>query len=60
LGGRLRALKYYLNGLREQGVTNLQAYLEESPKVVEARLGRIPGIDVNRKTFQLFGASGND
>ena len=51
------ALKNYLNRLRKQGVTNLQAYLEENPKTVEDCMGLIHVIDVNRKTLQLFEAA---
>jgi diguanylate cyclase (GGDEF)-like protein len=54
------ALKNYLNGLRKQGVTNLQAYLEENPKAVKDCMGLIHVTDVNRKTLQLFEASNKD
>jgi diguanylate cyclase (GGDEF)-like protein len=54
------ALKIYLDGLRAQGLTDLQAYLDEHPEDIQHCMGLIRVLDANRKTLQLFGASSKE
>ncbi|MBE0672953.1 MAG: sensor domain-containing diguanylate cyclase [Anaerolineales bacterium] len=51
------AIKAYFDLLREQGVENLQEYLEKQPDLVSQFAGLIKVINVNQKTLELFGAS---
>lgn len=55
-----RALKVYFDGLRQQGVADLRAYLTGHPEAVKACMGMIRVLDVNKQTLQLFGASSKE
>ncbi len=51
------ALRAYFNELAEQGITELEPFLEQHPEIVLhcARLIRV--LNVNQKTLELFGAA---
>ncbi len=55
-----RAVKEYFTSLRGEGVTDLQAYLEEHPEAVTTCMGLIKVLDVNQKTLELFGAESKE
>ncbi len=50
------AIKQEFDRLREQGVTDLRAYLASSPQVVDHFIEMIRVLDVNEKTLNLFQA----
>lgn len=54
------AIKAYFEVLRDQGVTDLQEYLESRPELVGQFAGLIKVINVNKKTLELFGASSKE
>ena len=54
------AIKKYFDTLRAEGVTNLQAYLEEHPEAVSYCVNLITVLDVNQKTLELFGAESKE
>jgi PAS domain S-box-containing protein len=54
------AVKTYLDELREQGVEDLQAYLEGYPDAVAHCLALVQVIDVNRSTLVLYGAESKE
>ncbi|ETD38925.1 ATPase [Pseudomonas chlororaphis subsp. aurantiaca PB-St2] len=43
-------------GLREQGVNDLSAYIDEHPEFVEKAMSATIAIDVNQRTLTLYGA----
>jgi diguanylate cyclase (GGDEF)-like protein len=53
-------IKKYFDLLREQGVTDLQAYLGEHPEVVLHCASLIRVLNVNQKTLELFGANSKE
>jgi diguanylate cyclase (GGDEF)-like protein len=52
-----REVKVFLDGLRAQGVTDLEGYLAIHPDAVSHCMGLIRVLDVNQKTLELFAAS---
>ncbi len=50
-------IKTFFDDLRAQGVDDLRWYLAEHPEAVEACMGKIHVLEVNRKTLEMFGAS---
>lgn len=52
-----RELKAFLDGLRAQGVTDLNGYLTAHPDAVSHCMSLIRVLDVNQKTLELFAAS---
>ncbi|MBI2330804.1 MAG: PAS domain-containing protein [Chloroflexi bacterium] len=54
------AIQSYFGSLREQGVVDLQDYLEEHPEVVLHCAGLIKVLDVNQRTLELFGANSKE
>lgn len=50
-------LKIFLDQLRQQGVTDLRAYLRRHPEAVDQCMAAIRVLDVNRKTLELFEAT---
>lgn len=53
-------IKLYFDKLREEGVINFQAYLEEHPDAALHCAGLIKVLDVNQRTLDLFGASSKE
>jgi diguanylate cyclase (GGDEF)-like protein len=53
-------LKRYFDGLREEGVINLKAYLKKHPKAVLDCANLLKVRNVNQKTLRLFGANSKD
>lgn len=51
-----RGIKAFFDKLRSEGVTDLAAYLDAHPEMVEQCMGLIRVLDVNQKTLDLFGA----
>ncbi len=49
------AIKDFFDDLRRQGVTDLDAYLEEHPADIEACMSRIRVARANRQTLRLYG-----
>jgi PAS domain S-box-containing protein len=49
-------VRVFLDGLRREGVIDLQAYLMANPQVVLAGMRRIKVLDVNQATLKLYGA----
>jgi diguanylate cyclase (GGDEF)-like protein len=49
-------IKRLFDGLRQNGVTSLEAYLDDHPGFVEECMGAIKVLSVNRKTLSLFKA----
>jgi len=49
-------IKAYFDSLREQGVADLQDYLNEHPEAVLHCASLIKVLDVNQRTLELFGA----
>ncbi|MFZ5858811.1 MAG: sensor domain-containing diguanylate cyclase [Chloroflexota bacterium] len=49
-------IKKHFDQLRADGVTDFKEYLLEHPEVVDACMGMIRVLDVNRKTLEMFGA----
>ena len=49
-------IKKYLDGLRAQGVSDLEAYLNEYPEEIDQSLRLIKVKHVNQATVELFGA----
>jgi diguanylate cyclase (GGDEF)-like protein len=54
------AIKSYFDDLREQGVVDLQDYLDEHPEAVLHCAGLIKVLDVNQRTLDLFGAASKE
>lgn len=54
------AIKVFFDGLRAQGVTDLEAYLASHPEAVLHCAGLIKVLDVNQKTLELFKADSKD
>lgn len=50
------AVKAYLDQLKNQGVTNFRAYLEQHPEVVRHCASLVKLVDVNQMTFKLYEA----
>ena len=50
------ALKGWLEGLRQEGVTELRAFLEQQPLRVREALGLVRVLDVNEAAVELTGA----
>jgi diguanylate cyclase (GGDEF)-like protein len=53
-------LKACLDGLRNQGVTDLHSYLTQHPDVVQHCMQLIKVLDVNRQTLDLFKADSKE
>jgi diguanylate cyclase (GGDEF)-like protein len=53
-------VKAYLDGLRTQGVTDLDGYLADHPEAVSHCMSLIRVLDVNLKTLELFGADSKE
>lgn len=51
-----RGLNVLFAGLREQGVNDLSAYIDEHPEFVEKAMSATIAIDVNQRTLTLYGA----
>ncbi len=49
-------IKQALDNLREQGIGNLEVYLEEHPAFIDESMQKIKVVHVNRRTLELFGA----
>ena len=49
-------IKNHFDQLRADGVTDFKEYLLEHPEAVDACMGMIRVLDVNRKTLEMFGA----
>jgi diguanylate cyclase (GGDEF)-like protein len=50
-------IKSFFDNLREDGVTDLNHYLNEHPQEIENNMRRIKVKHVNRETLKMFGAS---
>ncbi len=50
------AVKAHLDGLKDQGISDLDAYLTDHPEVISKCLGLVKIIDVNQMALNLFGA----
>jgi diguanylate cyclase (GGDEF)-like protein len=50
------AVKQFFDGLRDQGVSDLEEYLRAHPEAVAHGMGLIRVTDVNQKTLELFKA----
>jgi diguanylate cyclase (GGDEF)-like protein len=50
----------YFEALRAGGVTDLRAYLASHPEAVQDCMSRIVVLEVNAKTFELFGAASKE
>jgi response regulator RpfG family c-di-GMP phosphodiesterase len=50
------AVKILLDALKEQGISDLDAYLTDHPELISKCLGLVKVIDVNRMALNLFGA----
>ncbi len=50
-------IKDYFNRLRAEGVMDCKEYLLTHPEAVDACMGMIRVLDVNRKTLEMFGAA---
>lgn len=53
-------IKNYFDNLRAEGVEDFKKYLLENPEAVDACMGMLRVLDVNRKTLEMFGASSKD
>ena len=53
-------IRNFLDGLRANGVINLEDYLDAHPEEIENSLRRIRVIRVNRETLKMFGAASQD
>jgi diguanylate cyclase (GGDEF)-like protein len=53
-------IKNYFDQLRAEGVTNGREYLQAHPEAVNACMGMIRVLDVNRKTLEMFGAKSRE
>jgi diguanylate cyclase (GGDEF)-like protein len=53
-------IKNYFDQLRTDGVTDCREYLLAHPEAVDACMGMIRVLDVNRKTLEMFGAKSKD
>jgi diguanylate cyclase (GGDEF)-like protein len=49
-------IQHFFETLRAEGVTDLGVYLAEHPEMVHQCMSRIVVLDVNAKTYELFGA----
>jgi signal transduction histidine kinase len=49
-------VKSLLDNLKQQGITDLQAYLQDHPSVIEEAIQRVKLCDVNQQSLKLFGA----
>ncbi len=52
--------KKYLDGLKLTGVTDLRAYFNEHPRVVEYCASLVKVVEVNQRTVSLYGASAKE
>jgi diguanylate cyclase (GGDEF)-like protein len=53
-------IKSLFEDLRKQGVQSLDAYLEEHPEFVDACMGKMKTLNVNRRTVKMFKAGSKD
>lgn len=53
-------IKNYFNQLRAEGVEDCTEYLLAHPEAVDACMGMIRVLDVNRKTLEMFGAASRE
>jgi signal transduction histidine kinase/DNA-binding response OmpR family regulator len=49
-------LKHAVDALKNEGVTDIRAYLDEHPEFVQRAVGMIRIVDVNEATLAMFGA----
>jgi len=54
------AVKNYLDTLRDQGLSDLDAYLEEHPEALKICAEKVQIIDVNQATLQMFSANNKE
>lgn len=47
-------IKAFFDGLREQGVTDIDVYLDEYPTELDACMGRIRVTRANQQTLRLY------
>jgi diguanylate cyclase (GGDEF)-like protein len=53
-------LKKYFDSLRQAGVSDLGAYLQQHPEAIRHCMGLIRVLDVNRRTLELFEAESKE
>ncbi len=53
-------IQTFFDSLRQQGVEDLRAYLEEHPKAIVQCMQSIRVLDVNQATLRLFGATSKE
>jgi diguanylate cyclase (GGDEF)-like protein len=53
-------IKRFFDGLRAQGVSDLDRYLTENPGELEASMARIKVVSLNQRTLEMFGAKSKD
>lgn len=54
------ALKAFFDGLRAEGVTDLETHLQTHPEAIAHSLSLIKVLNVNQKTLDLFGAGSKE
>jgi len=53
-------VKAYVDGIKEKGITDIEAYLEEHPEEIGHCISLVKVIDINRTTLDMFGVADKD
>lgn len=56
----LSAVKQFIDGLREEGVSDFQTYFDKHPEAVDHCIKLIKILDVNQATLKLYGAKSKE